>query len=201
MAGGAAARRPSERLEGAQLVLARWQPADLPALSAEVAASRRHLSSWLSWAGGSSPDALAAFIRESEAAWQRRERFGYGIWAPDPGRELLGGAGLMARLGPGRLEIGYWVGKRHTRRRIATRATALLTAAAFELPGIERVEIHHDEANTGSAGVPRLLGFGRVGTFPRAPGGASAETGRDVRWCMRASEFPGSAAAAIARGA
>ena len=105
----------------------------------------------------------------------------------------------MARIGPGGLELGYWVGKRNTRRGIATRRRALLVAAAFGLPGVGRVEIHHDEANSASAGVPAALGFSRVGVFPQIPAGASAETGREVRWRMQEAEFPASAAAAIAR--
>ena len=106
----------------------------------------------------------------------------------------------MARIGPGGLEIGYWVDGRQTRRRIATRSAALVTQAAFGMRAIERVEIHHDEANVASGGVPAALGFKRVGTFPRTPAGAPAETGRDVRWRLARGEFPDSPAAGIARG-
>jgi len=42
----------------------------------------------------------------------------------------------------------------------------LLTDAAFQIPGIERVEIHHDKANVASSGVPRKLGFELVEEVP-----------------------------------
>jgi ribosomal-protein-serine acetyltransferase len=188
---------PPETLRaGDGLRLVRWREADLTPLRAAVDASREHLRPWLAWAGDESPGALAGFLGESAAGWGRGERFEYGIWSDEEG-VLLGSAGLMARLGPGGLEIGYWVRAGCTRRRIATRASALLTGAAFALPEVQRVEIHHDEANTASGGVPAALGFTCVGTFPRAPAGAPGETGREVRWRMQAPEYPASPAAAL----
>ena len=196
---GAQPSRPPASLSAGELVLERWRTADLPALRAAVSANRDHLAPWLAWAGDGSPTALSTFLRETREGWRRGERFEYGVWSQGPERALLGTVGLMARLGPGGLEIGYWVGAEHTRRRIATRSAAVVVDAAFALPGIDRVEIHHDEANAASGGVPRLLGFTRVGTFPRSPAGAPGETGREVRWRMEAGDFPGSEAAAIAR--
>ncbi len=195
----AVAGRPPEALSANGLLLARWRESDLAELQATVGANRAHLRPWLAWASDESPGAVAAFLRESGAGWRRGERFEYGIWS-ELERTLLGSAGLMARIGPGGFEIGYWVGAEHTRRRVATRAGAMLTAAAFGLPEIERVEIHHDEANAASGGVPAVLGFRRVGTFPQAPAGAPGETGREVRWRMQAPEFPESTAAALATG-
>ena len=87
---------------------------------------------------------------------------------------LAGSAGLMARIGPGGLEIGYWVHAGHLRRGLATAATSALIAEAFTLPGITRVEIRHDELNVASGGIPRKLGFTFVrsepGTDPRLDG-------------------------------
>lgn len=195
----AGASRLPESLSGTGLALLRWRESDLSDLQAAVDANRGHLRPWLAWAGDESPGAVGAFLRESGAGWRKGERFEFGIWSED-GRTLLGSAGLMARLGPGGLEIGYWVGAEHTRRRVATRAAAMLTSAAFALPAVDRVEIHHDEANSASGGVPAALGFRCVGTFPRAPAGAPAETGRELRWRMRAPEFEKSAAAALLAG-
>ena len=73
--------------------------------------------------------------------------------------EVVGGSGLHRRRGPGVLEIGYWVHVDHVGKGIATETSAMLTTAAFTVPGIERVEIHHDKANVASAGIPRRLGF------------------------------------------
>ena len=58
----------------------------------------------------------------------------------------------MARIGAGGLEIGYWVHPASTGRGVATAASAALTEAAFALPGIDHVEIHHDMLNLASGG-------------------------------------------------
>ena len=72
----------------------------------------------------------------------------------------------MARIGPGGLEIGYWVHRAYTRRGLATAASAALVEQAFGLPGVDRVEIIHDELNVVSGRVPRKLGFTEVGRQP-----------------------------------
>jgi ribosomal-protein-serine acetyltransferase len=60
----------------------------------------------------------------------------------------------------------------------------MLTDAAFGLPGIGRVEIHHDKANQASAGVPRKLGFTWLGESVDEPE-APAEEGIEWRWRMK----------------
>jgi len=79
---------------------------------------------------------------------------------------MAGSCGLMARIGAGGLEIGYWVHRAYTRRGLATAASAALVEQAFRLPGVERVEIVHDELNVASGGVPRKLGFTEVERRP-----------------------------------
>jgi RimJ/RimL family protein N-acetyltransferase len=62
-------------------------------------------------------------------------------------------------------------------------AVAALVRQGFELPGIDRIEIHHDEANHASGAVPRRLGFTEVERVP-VPEGPTApgEVGIDVTW-------------------
>ena len=87
----------------------------------------------------------------------------------------------MARIGPGGLEIGYWVHRAFTRRGLATAAAAALVEQAFRLPGVNRLEIVHDELNVASGGVPRKLGFTEVGRRAiEAP--PPAGTGVGVVW-------------------
>jgi RimJ/RimL family protein N-acetyltransferase len=75
---------------------------------------------------------------------------------------VVGGSGFHPRIGPGGLEIGYWVHRDFVRRGIATTTSRALTDLAFTRDGIDRVEIHHDKANLASGGVPRTLGFTQV---------------------------------------
>src|SRR5580704_17004080 len=67
------------------------------------------------------------------------------------------------------------------RRGLATAASAALVEAAFRLPGVDRIEIVHDELNVASAGVPRTLGFTKIGRRPLHPP-PPAGTGLGVVW-------------------
>ncbi|MFF2043131.1 GNAT family N-acetyltransferase [Kitasatospora sp. NPDC058170] len=152
------------------------------ALNAAVLADLDHLRPWMEWAAEApSPEATAEVIRAGAAAWAAGTDFMYlaGLDA-QPG-SVVGAFGLHGRLGPGALELGYWVLSRHTGRGIATSAARALTAAALALPGIGRVEIHCDEANGASAAVPRKLGY-RLDRVVDAPVRAPGETGRKLIW-------------------
>jgi RimJ/RimL family protein N-acetyltransferase len=185
-ASGASIVRPPARIGVGELVLDRWRQDDLEALFAAVSTSLEHLRPWMSWAARHERGSTAEFLATSEDGWTRGERFEYAIL--DPRGSVLGSAGLLGRIGPGGLEIGYWVHAAHTRRGIATLAVAALTEAALALSWVTRVEIHHDEANLASGAVPSRLGFRLVGTYPREPA-APAEKGRELQWRIDAKEF------------
>ena len=101
---------------------------------------------------------------------------------------LVGGAGLHPRLGPGRIEIGYWVRAGWLRRGIASTAARALTTAAFQLTGLEEIQIHCDEANLASASVPRSLGFRLLRTIEDEVD-APAEVGRSMESAITVSEW------------
>jgi RimJ/RimL family protein N-acetyltransferase len=172
--------RPGEVLTRGPVTLRRWRAADAGAVCDLVLASLEHLRPWLIWAADYRLGQAAEFTQRCERDWESGHEFGYAITT---GGVLAGSCGLMARIGAGGLEIGYWVAPWYARRGLATAAAGALAEAAFALPGIDRVEIKHDEANAASAGVPRKLGFTRIGPQPY-PGGpmAPAETGIDVLW-------------------
>ena len=159
-----------------------------------AAASREHLRRWMAWASHSDLATHRRFLADSDEGWRRGTRFEYAI--RDRDAQLLGGVGLMQRIGPGGLELGYWVHAEHTHRGVASRAAAALTEAALALRAITHVEVHHDEANVASGAVPARLGFSRLGVWP-APAQAPADSGREVRWRMDARDFPASEASAL----
>jgi ribosomal-protein-serine acetyltransferase len=146
-----------------------------------VTASLEHLRPWMPWIAA---EPLTVSDREELiGTWRQQWAEGgdvvLGVFL---GRHIVGGTGLHRRLGPDGLEIGYWVHADHVGQGYATEAARALTAAALALPGIERVEIHHDKANVISGRVPRRLGYDFVGEEVRAPV-ASAETG--IHWVWR----------------
>jgi RimJ/RimL family protein N-acetyltransferase len=105
----------------------------------------------------------------------------YGILGPDG--TVLGGTGFHDRIGPGGIEIGYWIHVDHINGGLATEVSRALTDAAFDDPTIEHVEIHHDLANVASGRVPVKLGYERLAEYPREIT-APAEAGITVSWRM-----------------
>jgi RimJ/RimL family protein N-acetyltransferase len=134
----------------------------------------------MAWAPGADRLSLRHFIDGSRRAWSGRSSFNYAIVDAEG---IAGAAGLHPRLGPNALEIGYWVAVDRINRGYATAAARALTAAAFDLPGIERVEIHCDEANVRSAAVPRKLGYRLDRVEPDARE-APGEVGRSMTWVL-----------------
>src|SRR5262249_57681308 len=111
------------------------------------------------WAGELGAQDAARFTGQCEQDWESGTAFGYAITS---GGAAVGSCGLMARIGPGGLEIGYWVRAGRLRQGLATAAAAALVDAAFGPPGLDRGGIVHDEANVGSKGGPRKLGFPQI---------------------------------------
>jgi RimJ/RimL family protein N-acetyltransferase len=191
---GAQTVEPPARAVVGELVLERWRQRDLESLFSAISASLDHLLPWMPWAAQHERDSVAQFLSESEAGWERGDRFEYSI--RDQQNDVLGSAGLMGRIGPGGLEIGYWIHVAHTRKGIATLAAALLTELALTLSTVDRVEIHHDEANIASAAIPARLGYRNIGTFPAKPK-SPGDVGRDVRWRLDTDQFATSPARSL----
>jgi len=184
------AERPPETVRADGFLIRRWCDADIPARRVAITASRDHLRRWLPWAADPpDEDALRAFQRHSDEAWRSAGSFSYGVF-DDADGSLLGAIALHARIGPGALELAYWVHAHHTGRGVITRAAAALTEAALLLDGIDRVEIHCDGANIPSAAVPGRLGYRLDRTEYRNPR-TPAESGHWMIW-SRTSAVPSS---------
>lgn len=169
----------------AGLVLRRWTPDDAELLHAVVTANLEHLRPRMSWVAFE-PRSLEEH-HSLLCEWDERWRSGGDSYlavldADRPAGPALGSCGLHRRIGPAGLEIGYWVDHDHLRRGIGTRTAAALTDLAFTVPGIERVEIHHDVENLASRVVPERLGYERLGERTATRDLAPADTGTDVVW-------------------
>src|SRR3954471_4303792 len=162
------AMEPPEMINAGELVLKRWQPAWAGAATVAVRESLPELKPFLPWAtDGYDAEASRTFIESSVEDWDKGTAFNYGIFTAEG--DLIGGIGLMTRMGPGVLEIGYWMRTAYTGRGHMTAAVQALTRVAFTLPGIERVAIRHDAANAASAAVAAKAGFVEVSRVPREP--------------------------------
>lgn len=146
------------RLPG--LLLRPWQVADVPAMVRTLDENDAHLRRWTPFLidGRVPGQTLVERLAIHADEFTNGVRWVYGIFDADDGR-ILGGCGMYPRVGPGAIEIGYWLVSGATGHGIATRVTRALIDVAFANPDIGRVEIRCDERNTASARVPQRLGF------------------------------------------
>jgi RimJ/RimL family protein N-acetyltransferase len=151
--------RPPELIDCGSITLRRWRQVDAESMLRAVTESKDHLSPWMPWAEGYSHASATEFLAATEREWLAGTAYNYAIIVDGV---VAGGCGLHSRIGPGGLEIGYWVHHAYLRRGVATAAAGALTEQALLLPGIDRVEIHHNPRNVASGGVPRRLGFALV---------------------------------------
>jgi len=179
--GVAGVATPPYRLETERLVVRCWDPADAPLLKDAVDRSRDHLWPWMAWTPAQ-PEELGVVVerlRRFRSLFDRDEEWIYGIFSRDESR-VLGGTGLHQRGGPGSLEIGYWVAADAVRQGIATEVTAVLTRAAFEHAGADRVDVGADARNDASLGVGRKLGFVEEAVLRRRIPGRPGERRGDM---------------------
>ena len=151
-------------------------------LGAAVEASLEHLRPWMSWIRD---EPLSDHDREQLIGswsddWEAGGSTFYGVFRDET---VVGACGLHRRIGANGLEIGYWVHAGHVRHGYATELAAGLTTAAFNIDGIDRVEIHHDKANVRSGRIPEALGF-ESGPERQKDTQAPAEIGIDCTWSV-----------------
>jgi RimJ/RimL family protein N-acetyltransferase len=169
------------RIETERLVVRCYESRDAPLLKDAVDSSLEHLQPWMPWALDE-PQTLEQKIELVEffrSSFHAGENFTYGIFAAGEA-ELLGGTGLHPRVGPGGLEIGYWVRASATRQGIVTESTAAVTRAGFEVCAADRIEIRIEPRNQASFGVPRKLGYVEEATLRRRLPGREGGPLRDV---------------------
>ncbi len=181
---------PPARIRTERLLIRRYVPEDAPLLKDAIDSSLDHLRAWMPWAIAEPSElpALEARLARFHEDFIAGRDFVFGIFDPAD-RTLLGGIGLHARIGPGALEIGYWLRQSETGRGYITEAARAITNAAFAMPDIERIEIHCDPENTRSAAVPRRLGYRHAETRIGDARGPEGEPRNSMIWVVTAAEW------------
>jgi RimJ/RimL family protein N-acetyltransferase len=158
---------PPYRMVTERLVLRCWNPADAALAKEAVDSSREHLRPWMLWADEEKTlEEQSAVLRGFRARFDLGEDFVYGIFSADES-EVVGGTGLHTRAGEDAFEIGYWIRASRVNQGLATEATAALTRTAFELCGVDRVELHVEVGNAASLRIPAKLGYRQEATLRR----------------------------------
>lgn len=171
---------PPERVESERLLIRCWHPHDAPVFKVALDSSLPELQRWIPWATNE-PSPID--VLEDRLSGYRDDFFAgrsalFALMDPDE-TEVLGGVGLYRRVGPGALEIGYWVRSDQAGQGLATEAASAMTDVGFMLSGIERIEIHCDPLNAPSVAVPEKLGYELAETLVDhmvSPSGASRDT-------------------------
>ena len=169
------------RVELERMVMRCLEPADAPLLKDAIESSLDHLRPFMPWTDDEpqTVEEKVALIKRFRVGFDSGENFVYGIFDSDE-RTQLGGTGLHPRVGPGGLEIGYWIRASAVRQGIATESSAALTRVAFEVCEADRVEIRIEPRNEASFGIPRKLGFPVEATLRRRLPARKGEPLRDV---------------------
>jgi len=166
MTGNEQKPRTAYRVETERLVLRCWSPADAPVLRAALDVCDAHLRPWIPFMKDE-PRTLqqtTQWLRGHRAAFDSGSMYRYAVFDRDE-KNLVGENMLMARVGPGGLEIGYWTHKDAAGHGYATEATCAMIRVAFDIEKARRVEIMCAPENRASASIPARLGFTHEATL------------------------------------
>lgn len=190
--------RTAYRVETDRLVLRCWSPADAPVLRAAIDACDTYLRPMIPFMKDEPRNLqqTAQWLRGHRAAFDLGQMYRYAVYDATE-QNLLGENMLMARVGPGGLEIGYWTHKDTIGKGIATEASSAMIRVAFEIEKVERVEIMCAPQNKASASIPARLGFTHEATLKKRALDSEGGIQDLMVWSLFAADYPSSPAAGI----
>ena len=183
-------QKPPHRIETERTIIRRYDLSDATMLLSTISKSLEHLRPWMDWAAHE-PESLEAKtnrLKKNHDNFDSGVDFTYGIFNKAE-TELLGATGLHPRIGPNAVEIGYWVSATQTNQGIATEVSAALTRVAFEISGVEKVEIRCDPTNIRSSRIPQKLGFVHSTTLLGNMANAHGQPRDTMVWSMLEEDY------------
>jgi RimJ/RimL family protein N-acetyltransferase len=183
------------RIETPRLVLRPLCPEDHAMNDDAVRSSLEHLRTWMPWARDEPSARLVRIerLRQHRANFDLGIDFIYGAFDREE-RTQIGAAGLHSRIGPGALEIGYWIRASHVRQGLAVEAAGALARVALQTQHARHVEIHCDPSNGASAAVARKLGFTHDATLRKRDTTADGRPRDTMVWSLFPEELAKSCA-------
>ena len=184
------------RVETERLVLRCWSPEDAPRCRAALDVCDDHLRPMIPFMKDE-PRTLqqtAQWLRGHRAAFDLDQMYRYAVFDANE-QKLLGENMLLARVGPGGLEIGYWTHKDAIGKGIATESTCAMIRVAFEIEKMDRVEIMCSPDNSASASIPAKLGFTHEATLKKRALDSEGDVCDLMVWSLFAADYPSSPAA------
>ena len=186
------------RVETERLLLRCWSPEDAPVLRAALDASGAHLRPWIPFMKDEprSLDKTAEWLGGHRANFDLGQQFRYGVFHRESSA-LVGENMLLARVGPGGLEVGYWTHVNCGGQGYAREASCAMIRVGFEVAGADRIEIHCAPGNTASAAIPEKLGFTHEATLRRRAPDTEGVVHDLMIWTLFRDAYPSSPAAAV----
>jgi len=184
------------RVETERLVLRCWAPEDAPRCREVLDVCDDHLRPMIPFMKDE-PRTLqqtAQWLRGHRAAFDLDQMYRYAVFDANE-QKLLGENMLLARVGPGGLEIGYWTHKDALGKGIATEATCAVIGVAFEIEKVDRVEIMCAPENSASASIPAKLGFTHEATLKKRALDSEGGICDLMVWSLFAADYPSSPSA------
>jgi RimJ/RimL family protein N-acetyltransferase len=181
---------PPHRIETQRTVIRCYTTSDAPLMISTLSKNVDHLRPWMDWAAHEpeSLDAKRNRLQQNLDDFNSGTDFTYGIFDKQES-ELIGGTGLHPRIGPSAFEIGYWVSIARINQGLATEVSAALTRVAFELTGVNQVQIRCDPKNARSSRVPEKLGFLHSSTIPADTTDVHGQPRDTLVWSMTAEAY------------
>lgn len=183
---------PAYLVETERLSMRCLGPDDAPAVRAALDRSDAYLRPWIPFMKDE-PRSLAqtaSWLGEHRARFDLGEYFRYGVFERQSG-ELVGENMLLDRVGPHAFEIGYLTYLGYEGRGYSNEATCAVIRLAFEIHGVDRVEIHCAPENEPSAAIPARLGFEHEATLKRRAWDTDGVVRDLMIWSLFADAFPG----------
>jgi RimJ/RimL family protein N-acetyltransferase len=187
------------RVHTERLVLRCWSPEDAPALRRALDDCDAHLRPMIPFMKDEprSLQQTARWLRGHRAAFDLGQMYRYAVFDAEE-QNLVGENMLLARVGPGGLEIGYWTHKDAIGKGFATEASSAMIRVAFEIEKVKRVEIMCAPENKASASIPARLGFTHEATLKKRALDSQGDTCDLMVWSLFAEDYLSSPAASIA---
>lgn len=177
---------PPEKIwlnQPADLVLSRAKAEHAEMIARAVGESVAHLHRFMPWsrdAESADPNVQRVRLQSVSEAWERQEEFQYVLTPVDRPEIFAASIGMMTRLGPGTIELGYWVHPQFEGRGYIRASCTALIDTAFGLDGVGVIYICCSPENTRSMAIARALGFTEDGPFDHPISGV-----RDWRFSKR----------------
>ena len=169
-----------------RLLIRCYRPEDAPLLQKAIDESIDHLKPWMPWTI-QEPERIEDKyhrLQQFKSEFDNGVDYAFGIFNKDE-TFLLGSTGLHTRIGPDAREIGYWIHADYLRKGFAIEAVSALIKVAFEIEGINQIEIHCTSDNIRSQGIPKRLGFLHELTINNtSPSEAGENRYDEMVWCL-----------------